>query len=73
MISFRPAGRLFIYAKNFNIAISLDTINMIYQTLHGDSAYRALPIHTTFIDFDCILRSQQCQTVLTENVMFLSI
>ena len=26
----------------------------------------------TFSDLDCISRSQQCQTVLTENVMFLS-
>ena len=32
----------------------------------------ALPTHTTFSDLDHILRSQQCQTVLTENFMFLS-
>ena len=41
------------------------------QTLHDGSTHKALPIHTTFSDLDCISRSQQCQTVLTENFMFL--
>ena len=42
------------------------------QTVHDGSTHWTLPIHTTFSDFDCISRSQQCQTVLTENFMFLS-
>ena len=36
------------------------------QTLHDGNIDLALPIRTT-----CISRSQQCQTVLTENFMFL--
>ena len=40
------------------------------QALCYDSTYWALPIHTTFSDFDYIWRSQQCQTVLTEDFMF---
>ena len=42
------------------------------QTLHDDSIYWGLPIHTTFSGLDCIWRPQQCQTILTENFMFLS-
>ena len=42
------------------------------QTLHDGSAHCALLIYATFSDLDCISRSQQWQTVLTEKVMFLS-
>ena len=42
------------------------------QTFHDGSTHWTLPIYTTFSDLDCIWRSEQCQTVLTENVMFLS-
>ena len=42
------------------------------QTLHDGSAHRALPILTTFCDLYCISRSQQYQTVLSKNFMFLS-
>ena len=38
----------------------MDTITIIYQT------YLALPIHTTFSGLDCISRSRQGQTVVTE-------
>ena len=34
------------------------------------STRRALHIHTTFSDLDCISRSQQCQTVFTEILCF---
>ena len=40
------------------------------QTLHDGSTHWALTIHTTFSEFDCISRSQQCQTALPENVMY---
>ena len=33
---------------------------------------RALPVHITLSDLDHISGAQQCRTVLTENVMFLS-
>ena len=42
-----------------------------FQTSH-DGTHSALPMHTTFDDLDYISRSQQCQTVLTKNFMFLS-
>ena len=32
----------------------------------------ALPVHSTFSDLDHISRSQQCQTILTENLMYWS-
>ena len=35
--------------------------------LHDGTAHWALPDHYTFSDLDIISRSQQCQTVLTEN------
>ena len=61
-----------VCGKNFNVMIFLDTVNYDKcQTLHDVSAYRALPIYTTFSDRDCTCRSQQCQTVLTEKLMFL--
>ena len=41
------------------------------QTLHDGTAYWALAVHTIFSDLDHISR-RQCQTVLTEDVMFLS-
>ena len=42
-----------------------------HQTLSGCTTHWALPIHTTSSDLDCISGSQQRQTVLTENVIFL--
>ena len=42
------------------------------QSLHGGSIYRTSPLPTTFSDLWHISRSQQCQTVLTENFIFLS-
>ena len=35
-------------------------------------AIMSFTIHTTFSDLDCISRSQQCQTVSSQNFMFLS-
>ena len=56
-------------AKKVNVAIFPDTVNDDKcEISHGGSTHRALPIHATFSDLDCIARSQQCQTVLTENV-----
>ena len=43
-----------------------------FQTFHGGSTHWALPIHTIFSDLGRISRLQQCQTVSTENFMFLS-
>ena len=41
------------------------------QTLDGGTTHWALPVHNSFGDLDHISRSQQYQTVLTENVMFI--
>ena len=43
-----------------------------YKTLHSGSTHWALPLHTTFSDLGCISRSQQIQTVSTDNSVFLS-
>ena len=61
-----------VCGKNFNDGIFSDTKSDKCQTLHDGSTHLALPIHITFSDLDCISRLQQCQTVLTENVMFFS-
>ena len=37
------------------------------QTLHGGTSHWALPDHCTFCDLDITSRSEQCQTILTEN------
>ena len=42
------------------------------QTLHDGTTCSALLVHTTFSDLDHISKSQQCETVLTENFVFLS-
>ena len=42
------------------------------QSFHDGSTQWTLPINTTFSDLDYISRSQQCQTVLTENFKLLS-
>ena len=60
------AGQLFICCKVNFVAIFKS------QTVHASSTYWALQVHNTFSDLDCISRSQQCQTVLTENFMFLT-
>ena len=70
VISVRLAIQLSVGGKNFNITTFLDAMNMGNVKLC--SIHRALPIHTTFSDLDCISRSQQCQKVLIENVIFLS-
>ena len=43
------------------------------QTLRDGTAHWTLRVHYTFNDLDIISSSQQCQTVLTENLMWLSI
>ena len=53
--------------ENFNTGIYSDTINVINVKL----CIMVLHFQTTFSDLDHISRSQQCQTVLTENVMIL--
>ena len=67
MISVRD-GWLSICGKN----LRADFLGHYCQTLHDGITHWALLIHTTFSDFDCISRAQQCQTVLTENFMFFS-
>ena len=42
------------------------------QILHDGSTHCALPVRTTSRDLVGLSRSQQCQTVLTEKLMFLS-
>ena len=59
----RPAKRLYV-----SQTLMYDN----YQTLYDDSAHWALPIYTIFNDPDCNSRPLQCQTVLTENCIFLS-
>ena len=73
MTSVRPAGRtadcLYAARKNNNLTLKFlecykyDNVKLCSMVL----LISALPIHTTFGDFDCISRSQQCQTVLIEN------
>ena len=41
------------------------------QTVHGGATNLALPIYTTFSDFEYVSRSLQGQTFLTEKIMFL--
>ena len=43
------------------------------KTFHNFPTYWALPTHTTVSDLEYISRSQQCQTLLTENFMFSSL
>ena len=40
--------------------------------MHDGSTHGALPIHAAFSDLDSMTGPQQCKTVLTESVMFLS-
>ena len=42
------------------------------STLHDGTAHETLNFDTTSSDLDHVSSSQQCQTVLTENVTFLS-
>ena len=62
------AGGLSVCGKHFNVAIFLDTIN----TTNVEVCVMVVLIYTTFSGLLCISRSQQCQTVLTDNVTFLS-
>ena len=39
--------------------------------MHDGTTHWSVPDPTSFSDLDCISRLQQCQTVVTENVMFL--
>ena len=60
----RPAGRLSICGKNLCVAIGHYKYDKC-QALHDGSTHWALPIYTT--NLDCISKSQQYQTVLTDN------
>ena len=63
------AGQVSGIVKNFNMGIFSGTITVINVRL----SMIVLDIELyTFSDPDIILKSQQCQTVLTENFMFLS-
>ena len=74
MISVRPAGPPIV-----RMGQKLQSYDFLgyYRygkclTLYNDSPYWALLIHSTFSDLVCTSTSQQCQTFLTENFMFLS-
>ena len=41
------------------------------QSVHDGITHWSVPDPTSFSDLDCISRLQQCQTAVTENVMFL--
>ena len=79
MISVRPAnqtdghlaGWVSVCGKTFNFVIFSD---YIYDNvkLCMMVVLTELYILTTFIILDSISRSQKCETVLTENCMFLS-
>ena len=62
-------GQVSGLVKNSNIAIYTDTINVINVKL---CMMVLLIDYTPFSDLDHISRSQQCQTVLTENFVFFS-
>ena len=51
-----PAGQVSVHDKSFNITMYSDTDyeHDKCQTLHDGSTNWALPIHTTFSDYDCI-------------------
>ena len=67
------AGQLSVCGENLNIAIFSDTIKVMNVKLCMMVVLAEHhTIHTTFSDIDCISRSQQWKTVLTENFMFLS-
>ena len=69
MINVRPADCL----CTANIANFLETMNVIKVKLCMMVVLIALyPVVPLLSDLDCISRSQQCQTVLTENFIFLS-
>ena len=67
-------GQVSGLVENLNIGIFSDTINVINVKFCMMVVFTELYpfMQLTFSDLDCISRSQQCQTVLTENVMFLS-
>ena len=80
-------GKCLGLIKDFNIGIYSNTINVIngkhwdllkhhkcdkWQTLHDGTTPCALPFQASFGDLDRISKSQQRQTVLTENYVFLS-
>ena len=75
IISVRPASQLSVCGKtkvNFFFFFLEHYKYGKYQTLHNGSAHWALPILTSFSDLDCISRSHQRQTVLTEIFTFFS-
>ena len=63
-----------VFGKNFNAAIFSDTINMIIVKLcmvvSLIERYPFIPLSVTFIIY--ISKSQQCQTVSSIKIMFLS-
>ena len=72
MISVRPAGQVFVCGKNFNVAIFSDTINMINVKICMVVIFIELYPFKPLLVTLTISRSQQCQTVLTENFICLS-
>ena len=73
IISVRPAGRFYVCDKNVDVTIFSDVINMIIVKLCMMVVlFKLYPFIATFSDLECISRSQQCQTVLTEKFMFVS-
>ena len=70
MIGVWATGRL-AWLKNFNVVIFSNIINVVNVKLCIVVLLIALlPVHTIFLGCDHIRRSQQCQTVSTENYIF---
>ena len=72
MISARPASQLSTHGKNFNVAIFLDTVNMVNVKLCMMVVLTELYPFMPLCDPDSISKSQQGQTVLMEHFMFFS-
>ena len=75
MISVRPASWVIVWhGKNFNVAIFLDTINVINVKLCLMVLLIELylPFDTASNDFNPISRSQQCQLFSNDIFLFLS-
>ena len=71
MISVRLASCLTVCSNNFNLAVFLDTVNMINIKLCImvvlTEPYPLIPLSVTLMYFKVL-----CQTVLTETFIFLS-
>ena len=63
----RPSVRMWQKLQRYNFLGHYTYDNC--QTFHDGSIHWALSIHTAFSVLDCISKSQQCETFLSENVL----